>query len=391
MTRYDAIVVGLGAFGSAATYHLAKAGSRVLGIDRHVPPHKFGSSHGDTRVTRAAIGEGVEYSQLAIRSNALWRELEAQTGDELFVQCGCLLISGRAGAAQMHEVDGFFETVRKAADAHGIALQEFPTGAAIRRRYPQFAAASEETALLDPAGGLLFVERCIRGHLKLAAARGADLLTGRTVVGYREDEDGVSVSTDDGRVHSANRLLIAAGAWAPRLVGGPLQAQARVTRQVLHWFEITGRAEHFDPAVCPTYIWQVDRPSTVYGFPLTGDAAAGVKIAHEEDHGAVEPDTVAQSQDRGVPVHADREGKVRDRLAVEARAGAVCLAVLGARFQALGGGRRGAGRAARFRRHVAGRSVLFQLGIAAAVCCCVLTGAAVGAFWPALLQVLIMD
>jgi len=60
MTRYDAIVIGLGAFGSAAAYHLAKAGSRVLAIDRDFPPHKLGSSHGETRVTRSAIGEEVE-------------------------------------------------------------------------------------------------------------------------------------------------------------------------------------------------------------------------------------------------------------------------------------------------------------------------------------------
>src|SRR5690242_18589028 len=143
MTQYDAIVVGLGAFGSAALYHLAKAGQRVLGIDRDHPPHKLGSSHGETRITRAAVGEGVEYAQLAIRSNALWRALEAATGDELFVQCGCILISG-PGAPQTHGVDDFFDNMRAVARRHGIALEEYANGAAIRARYPQFAAAERE-------------------------------------------------------------------------------------------------------------------------------------------------------------------------------------------------------------------------------------------------------
>ena len=58
MPRYDVIVVGLGALGSAAAYHLARSGASVLGIDRDDPPHKLGSTHGETRVTRAAIGEG---------------------------------------------------------------------------------------------------------------------------------------------------------------------------------------------------------------------------------------------------------------------------------------------------------------------------------------------
>ena len=56
--RYDTIVVGLGAAGSAAAWQLARRGSRVLGIDRHAPPHAHGSHCGESRITRKAIGEG---------------------------------------------------------------------------------------------------------------------------------------------------------------------------------------------------------------------------------------------------------------------------------------------------------------------------------------------
>ena len=65
MQRYDTIVLGLGAIGSAAAYHLAKRGDRLLGIDRYSPPHAQGSSHGDSRITRLAIGEGEAYTPLA--------------------------------------------------------------------------------------------------------------------------------------------------------------------------------------------------------------------------------------------------------------------------------------------------------------------------------------
>jgi sarcosine oxidase len=88
MPSYEVIVVGLGAVGSAATWHLARLGTKVLGIDRYKPPHEFGSSTGETRLTRAAVGEGVEYSALALRSNQIWREIETTTGQTLFVQCG---------------------------------------------------------------------------------------------------------------------------------------------------------------------------------------------------------------------------------------------------------------------------------------------------------------
>ena len=94
MPLYEVIVVGLGAVGSAVTWHLARLGAKVLGIDRYKPPHEFGSSTGETRLTRAAVGEGVEYSPLALRSNEIWREIETTTGQTLFVQCGCLTITG---------------------------------------------------------------------------------------------------------------------------------------------------------------------------------------------------------------------------------------------------------------------------------------------------------
>lgn len=88
--KYDVIVIGLGAMGSATTYQLAKSGAKVLGIDQFSPPHKSGSTHGDTRITRLAIGEGMEYVPLVKRSHEIWREIEAETGEELLVQCGGL-------------------------------------------------------------------------------------------------------------------------------------------------------------------------------------------------------------------------------------------------------------------------------------------------------------
>ncbi|HJN94063.1 MAG TPA: FAD-dependent oxidoreductase, partial [Dehalococcoidia bacterium] len=61
---FDVIIVGLGAMGSAAAYHLAKRGRRVLGIDRFHPPHRLGSSHGATRIIREAYMEDPSYVPL---------------------------------------------------------------------------------------------------------------------------------------------------------------------------------------------------------------------------------------------------------------------------------------------------------------------------------------
>jgi sarcosine oxidase len=88
-TSFDVIVVGLGAFGSATLYQLAKRGASVLGIDQFAPPHNKGSSHGNTRITRLAAGEGADYIPFIKRSHDIWQELEAQTGKRLYHRIGC--------------------------------------------------------------------------------------------------------------------------------------------------------------------------------------------------------------------------------------------------------------------------------------------------------------
>ncbi|MCS6757729.1 MAG: NAD(P)-binding domain-containing protein [Candidatus Devosia euplotis] len=51
MQSYDVAIIGLGVMGSAGLWRLAQEGARVIGIDRHAPPHILGSTHGETRIT----------------------------------------------------------------------------------------------------------------------------------------------------------------------------------------------------------------------------------------------------------------------------------------------------------------------------------------------------
>src|SRR5687768_10139474 len=93
----DVIVIGLGAVGSAACYQLARRGASVTGIDRYAPPHTLGSTHGETRITRLAIGEGEQFVPFAMRSHEIWRELESESGGDLMTTTGGLIMSGASG------------------------------------------------------------------------------------------------------------------------------------------------------------------------------------------------------------------------------------------------------------------------------------------------------
>ncbi|HSC61952.1 MAG TPA: N-methyl-L-tryptophan oxidase, partial [Rhizomicrobium sp.] len=212
MTRYDVIVVGLGAMGSAALYQLAKRGAKVLGVDRFSPPHDQGSSHGDTRITRLAIGEGAHYTPLVKRSHEIWRELEKETGSDLLTQCGELIISSENRKSSVH-VEAFFGNTVKAARDHSIA-HELLDASQIRSRFPQFNIRDEEFGYFEPEAGFVRPEACVAAQLSLAEKQGAEIRRGETVFVFGTTPNGVTVKTDRG-FYQTDRLILAAGAWLP--------------------------------------------------------------------------------------------------------------------------------------------------------------------------------
>ena len=165
MDTYDVIVIGLGAMGSATTYQLAKSGVKVLGLDQYSPPHSFGSSHGDTRITRLAIGEGAEYVPLVKRSHEIWRDIEAQTGLDLLKQTGGLIMSVDGSQAQ-HGVADFVEQTEKVAIQYSIEHENLSKDQ-IKSRFPQFNLTNEH-GYYEPESGYLLPENCIKAQLRLA-------------------------------------------------------------------------------------------------------------------------------------------------------------------------------------------------------------------------------
>src|SRR5262245_27483815 len=136
-TRWDVIVAGCGAVGSAALYQLARRGVKALGLDRFQPPHPFGSSHGDTRITRLALGEGEQYFQFARRSHEIWRELEAETGRTLLRSVGGLYYGSASRRGVAHGAADFLQTTIDTARKHGLK-HDILDANDLSGRFPQF-------------------------------------------------------------------------------------------------------------------------------------------------------------------------------------------------------------------------------------------------------------
>jgi len=279
--RFDAIVLGLGGMGSAAAYHLARRGRRVLGLEQFTPAHDRGSSHGRSRIIRQSYIEGPQYVPLLLRAYELWRELELQTGHELLRITGGLMI----GRPESATVAGSLASARE----HGLR-HEILDAAELRRRYP-ITPDDAEVALVDPAAGALFPEDCIRAHLQCAATLGADLRFQTPVSGWRIAGDGVEVEAA-GERFQADRLVVTAGAWAGRLLAD-LGLALAPERNVLCWFRPDAGAERFRSERLPVFIWE--KPvHAFYGLPdLHGE---GVKAGFHHSGISVDPDAL----ERGV-------------------------------------------------------------------------------------------
>jgi sarcosine oxidase len=279
--NYDLIIVGLGAMGSAAAYQAAKKGDKVLGIDRFSPPHQFGSTHGETRVTRRAIGEGSFYSPLAIRSYEIFREIEQQTGSDLLTITGGLAISKPNGKAALHGNSDFIEETVSAARRFQVEHRKL-NAEEISRDFPRFRLDGDEDGYFENEMGFLRPENCVAAQLKLAQKFGAQINCDERVTEIRSQKESVEIITDKG-IYRAGQVVLTAGPWISELLG-PVESEIfRVYRQVFYWFDVSNDYENFTVNNFPIFIWELGRWENdfVYGFPAINGKNGGIKLATE--------------------------------------------------------------------------------------------------------------
>jgi sarcosine oxidase len=254
---FDVIVVGIGGMGSATAWQLARRGQRVLGLERFDIPHTMGSSHGVTRIIRLPYYEDPAYVPLLHRAYALWRELEAATGDRVLVTHGSI----DAGPEDGEIFQGALASARLHALEHTVL-----TGAEVNDRYPGYRLPAGHRAIFQPQGGYLLSERAIVAHVRAAQDAGAEIHAREQVLGWaaRPGGEGVTVTTDRG-TYEAGRLVLTAGAWMADLAP-LLQGVAVPERQVLAWLQPQA-PDLFTPERFPVFNLEVEE-GRYYGFPV---------------------------------------------------------------------------------------------------------------------------
>ncbi|SFR69434.1 sarcosine oxidase [Agromyces sp. CF514] len=277
MTDHDVIVVGGGAMGSAAAWQLASRGRDVLLLERFAAGHANGASHGASRNFNVSYADAAHVA-LLVEAGRQWRELEAETGTSLLAQVGIVNHGDHPDLDLVHEALG----------AVGIPSEFLPASEA-GARWPGLRFATR--VLHTPTAGRLNADASVHALQQAAAARGAEVRHEAPVRGIRVlDDDLVEVTLDDAArtVLTARRVVVAAGAWTSKLVGGLLRLPALVVTQEQpgHFAAIDTSFEWpgFNHRPGPGDEWWY---SGVYGMLTPGE---GVKAGWHGTGPVVDPD-----------------------------------------------------------------------------------------------------
>ncbi|KAI8783139.1 peroxisomal sarcosine oxidase [Biomphalaria glabrata] len=255
---YDVIVIGAGIEGSSSAYNLAKRGKKVLLLEQFPLPHSRGSSHGQSRITRYAYADEF-YVRMMVDAFPMWAELERESGENFFVNCGLL---------DLHLANSKTITkVTSSLKAHDVPHEVISPGE-LKRRFPHFKAGDNCAGVWDPSGGLLRADRALKAFQTVFQKLGGVLRDEEPVTKVTPG-DVVTVETPRS-VYKANSLVIAAGAWAGRFCSSlglnvPLQPVRTV---VMYWKVDKDKIQNYSDSTFPCFIdSRTEATFTIYGFP----------------------------------------------------------------------------------------------------------------------------
>lgn len=289
--HFDIAVIGLGALGSSALWHLSRSGKRIVGFDQFAPPHTMGSTHGESRITRIAVGEGMDFVPLAKRSHELWREIEKESGQNILTVTGGLLFDSGGKGWSKHGSEGFFQRTVKFAEQAGVPFELWEV-TKLMQKFPEFNLEENGSVYYEPGAGFLRPELAVSAQLSLAEKNGAVLKTKTKILQIQPlPQGGIRIKSNQGDVESG-KLLLSAGAWVKDFLPDFAKSNFKICRQVMHY--IPKRRGFYELGKTPVFMWGFgpDAEDFLYGFPsLDGNF---IKVASESFLEIDHPDTVSR-------------------------------------------------------------------------------------------------
>jgi sarcosine oxidase len=270
--RYDIIVIGAGGVGSAAAYHCARDGKRVLLLEQFTVGHKRGSSHGGSRIIRYTHNK-IEHADQMPETFDLWFDLEGESGAKLLTMTGGLFLSPEGEPW----ISSAVEILQQLHFPHRILR-----GKEFAQAYPQFNLPENWIGVEQEHSGILAAARAVAVMVSQAVKFGATVRELSPVAGITPDANGAVVRMETGETFSAERVIICAGPWASRFLGKlvDFEIPLRVTPQQVAYFPVKD-LNRFAVGRFPLFIFT--HSPQFYGFPIH-ERAGTIKISLENDN-----------------------------------------------------------------------------------------------------------
>jgi glycine/D-amino acid oxidase-like deaminating enzyme len=279
----SAVIVGAGVFGGSLALRLVSSGWDVTIVEQYPPGHVRAASGGESRLIRFSHGANDWYTRSAWRAIELWKELERETGTELFVPSGV--------AWFMRSSEGWSAEAERVLREQSIPVERLAPDEG-GRLFPSFDGQGLDSILFEPEAGVLRARDATRVIAEQAIERGARFVSGTAA----PEKDRVLVN---GEHLEADRVVWAGGGWLAGLFTGLVPLQ--VTKQDVYFF---GAPAGWQAPSVPGW---VDFEGGVYGI---GDLdGRGFKASPD----SVGPEFDPDSEDRFAS--KEKEQRAREYLA----------------------------------------------------------------------------
>ena len=219
---YDYAVIGIGLIGSAAVRYLSQHAKKVVAIGPAEPEEPwqehdgvFASHYDQGRITRELDSTHI-WADLAQKSMAEYAKIEAESGIRFYHQAGCIQV----GPTPQSDKDYIAHT-EKIAQELKTPYQKY-SARAFRTVVPELHFKEGLSILHEPAiAGYINPRELVQAQLEIAKMQGAEIVR-ETVTAVQSHLNHIQITTNQGHIIKAKRVLIATGAWTQFLLGKAL-------------------------------------------------------------------------------------------------------------------------------------------------------------------------
>ncbi|KAL6912906.1 hypothetical protein FSST1_010666 [Fusarium sambucinum] len=217
MSKPSVLIIGGGVFGTSTAYHLAQRGyTNVTVVDRFAAPSRDSAGTDLNKVIRADYPNPY-YAKLGLETLNVWKDPESLFKG-LYRETGWIM-GGHP------ETNQWLENAKVLADKTGREGVEYLSPEEMKEKWPALTGDFPGwTNLFSPQAGWVPSGQALLRMAKAAEAMGVRYITGpsgqiKTLV-YDENETCKGAIAANGQYHSADKIIVSAGASLPALING---------------------------------------------------------------------------------------------------------------------------------------------------------------------------